>query len=667
MSKEVVRHSLLCYALLHCLHRPTRRNKAGFKHKVNILKEQMSAADAIAARALSIDGASAGELKQDAPLAEWCATRREPEEESERRRNVLSRLQGITRMWIRTTMISEFRMQPEAASLVDGRLFTTGSYRYNVHSSGSDIDMVLIAPERITREHFFTTLVERLRGEPWISQLDMIRDARVPIIAMKADGIDIDLSFGTIKRTVVPEVITDDILRGLDETSVRSCNAVRVASAVIDMVPNKGAFRQALRFIKSWGKERGVYNLKLGYPSGIGWALLVAKTCQNYPNKNAAGVLCGFFRVYSKWFRPDPHVTGEPNRAIFLTDSLTPTVNLGPCWDPRINMRDAQALFPVITPANPYSNACYNVSTTTLRVLCKEFQRGHEILSEGMSHDVEELAQLYGSPFGIWKKLLEPYAFVPNQNYLVVRVTCTDAEHYTRYVDTVETKVALLWAENQYTRGAALESFSHVTVRPMSSRFEDPDETKIREAIIKSKRTGAPLGITVPPTQTYTAYFLAGLEVKAPVPGEQQRKVDLTRIIQMFTEQVKQLHGAFQAPMTKVPVVEVTKMEKLPSFITGVSNKRERDESTVTGDTTTAKIDGSGAAAQGKSASTPLSAKSSAPPVSPVDIAAPPPTPITPLSATSSSSVAPSEQQKAAAAPQQQRASAFDEALGMDF
>lgn len=619
------------------------------------------ATDAIAARALSMDGPSAGESKHDPALAEWCATRREPEEESDRRRNVLARLQNITRMWIRTTMTSEFRMPPEVANTVEGRLFTTGSYRYNVHSSGSDIDMVLIAPDRITRDHFFTTLVERLRGEPWITQLDMIRDARVPIIAMKADGIDIDLSFGTIKRMQVPEVITDDILRGLDETSVRSCNAVRVASAVIDMVPNKGAFRQALRFIKSWGKERGVYNLKLGYPSGIGWALLVAKTCQNYPNKNAAGVLCGFFRVYSKWFRPDPQVTGEPNRAIFLTDSLTPSVNLGACWDPRNNMRDAQALFPVITPANPYSNACYNVSATTLRVLCKEFQRGHEILSEAMSSSPEELAQLHG-PFGIWKKVLEPYAFVPNQNYLTIRVSCTDAVHYTRYVDTVETKVALMWAENQYTRGVALESFPQVTVRPMSSRFEDPEEAKMREAIIKADRTGVPLTIKVPASQLYTAYFIAALDVKPPPPGESQRKVDLTRIIQMFTEQVKQLHGAFQAPITKVPVVEVLKMEKLPSFITGVSAKRERVEEVAL------------AAAAAESASSPCEVSKSSSVSTPL-ISQNATVAGTPLAQQSTSSkqqlntpkTTTSASPAVAAQQQQLRASAFDEALGMDF
>lgn len=64
--------------------------------------------------------------------------------------------------------------------------------------------MVLIAPNRITREHFFDTLAPRLKNELWVGELHCIRESRVPIIAMVCDGIDIDLSFGAIRHDRVP-------------------------------------------------------------------------------------------------------------------------------------------------------------------------------------------------------------------------------------------------------------------------------------------------------------------------------------------------------------------------------------------------------------------------------------------------------------------------------
>lgn len=126
-------------------------------------------------------------------------------------------------------------------------------------------------------------------------------------------------------------MITDDLLQGLDEQSVLSCNAVRVAHNVMDLVPNKATFRQTLRFIKAWGKVRNIYSNTFGFPSGIGWAILVAFVCQCYPRQNVAGTVGRFFRTYHVWFRPNPHESGMDNRAIYLTESMRARTNLGRC------------------------------------------------------------------------------------------------------------------------------------------------------------------------------------------------------------------------------------------------------------------------------------------------------------------------------------------------
>ncbi|KPI83930.1 putative poly(A) polymerase putative polynucleotide adenylyltransferase [Leptomonas seymouri] len=559
----------------------------------------------LAKKIVSSDGPKGGEVVHDATLGEWCLTRIEPEEESNRRRSVLERIVNVVRVWIRHTMITEFRMPEAAAAQVEGRIFATGSYRYNVHTSGSDVDMVLIAPSRITREHFFNTLAPRLKSEPWVTDLHCIRESRVPIIAMMCDGIDIDLSFGSIRQDRVPEVITDDLLQGLDEQSVLSCNAVRVAHNIMDLVPNKAVFRQALRFVKAWGKARAIYSNTFGFPSGIGWAILTAFVCQCYPNQNAAGMVTRFFRTYHTWFKPNPHETGTENRAIYLTESTRARSHLGRGWDPRESKSDAMALFPVLTPAVPYGNACYNVTLTNLRQLCDEFQRGHELLSQHLGLSEAEAKARFG-PFGVWSTVLEPVPFFGKyQHYLHIKVSCSDAEHYQAYADGVESRMRILWSGNASSRGHTLEDYRQLRLHLNPRRFEDPEEVELR-ARLTSKATGAgsaagprsnagsrtsgqlntdshakslrggvaakhdssttpnPNAASVPTGPTwFTAHYIIGMTVDTKVSSA---KIDLMPAIRTFQSVVRELRQ-YREGVTKLPAITVVDMARIPAFV----------------------------------------------------------------------------------------------------
>ncbi|KAK7201640.1 poly(A) polymerase [Novymonas esmeraldas] len=549
-----------------------------------------SAADKefLAKKIVSADGPKGGETVHDVSLSEWCITCIEPEEESHRRRSVLERIVNVVRVWVRHTMITEFRMPEAAAAQVEGRIFATGSYRYNVHTSGSDIDMVLIAPSRVTREHFFSTLAPRLKGEPWVTELHCIRESRVPIIAMVCDGIDIDLSFGSIRQDRVPEVITDDLLQGLDEQSVLSCNAVRVAHNIMDLVPNKAVFRQTLRFVKAWGKARAIYSNTFGFPSGIGWAILTAFVCQCYPNQNAAGMVTRFFRTYHTWFKPNPHETGTENRAIYLTESMRARSHLGRGWDPRESKSDAMALFPVLTPAVPYGNACYNVTLTNLRQLCDEFQRGHELLGKDLGLSAAEAKAKYGG-FGVWSRVLEPAPFLGRfQHYLHIKVACSDPEQYQAYVDGVESRMRILWAGNASSRGHTLEDYRQLRLHLNPRRFEDPEEVQLR-ARLTSKTTGAATaaghtrgsagsrasgqlagdtatarGGHAPAGPTwFTAHYFIAMTVDTAVSSA---KIDLAPAIRTFHTVVRELRQ-YRDGVTRLPVITVVDMTRIPGFV----------------------------------------------------------------------------------------------------
>lgn len=76
-------------------------------------------------------------------------------------------------------------------------------------------------------------------------------------------GIDIDLLYAQLALDTLPEQLNlfdNALLHNIDDQSIRSLNGVRVTDMILSLVPNKPSFRVALRFIKHWAKERGVYS-----------------------------------------------------------------------------------------------------------------------------------------------------------------------------------------------------------------------------------------------------------------------------------------------------------------------------------------------------------------------------------------------------------------------
>lgn len=60
-----------------------------------------------------------------------------------------------------------------------------GSTSLGVSFKDSDVDAVLITPNFVFREDFFTSFVEVLRNCPSVSDLLVISDSIVPLIKMK--------------------------------------------------------------------------------------------------------------------------------------------------------------------------------------------------------------------------------------------------------------------------------------------------------------------------------------------------------------------------------------------------------------------------------------------------------------------------------------------------
>lgn len=295
--------------------------------------------------------------------------------ETERRKKVLSILQKVAVEFVKEVMTSRKKYPPSVINSAGGKIFTYGSYRLEVYGPGSDIDTLLVAPKDITRDDFFETLPAVLKKHSppdAIEEMTPVPEAFVPIIKLEYMGVSIDLIFSNIQVSSVPlnmDLKDNNLLRGLDDRSLRSVNGTRVTDEILELVPQQKVFRTALRAIKLWSKQRAIYANIMGFPGGVVWAMLVARVCQLYPTACASVIVGKFFRIIGGWPWPQP--------------VLLKTLEDGPLqvkvWNPSLYPSDKYHLMPIITPAYPSMCATHNVTMSTRTIVTTELKRGGDL------------------------------------------------------------------------------------------------------------------------------------------------------------------------------------------------------------------------------------------------------------------------------------------------
>ncbi|TAQ85687.1 hypothetical protein B7494_g5988 [Chlorociboria aeruginascens] len=299
---------------------------------------------------------------------------------TQKRTNVLKSLQDITEKFVKIVLRAQ-GMSEQVINSAGGRIFTYGSFRLGVYGPGSDIDTLVVAPRSIKKEDYFKYFPDLLLKEAKegsITDLTPVVDAFVPIIKFEYDDISIDLIFSRLDLSQVPRELTlqdKDLLRGLNETELRSLNGTRVTDEILELVPEQGVFRTALRGIKLWAQKRAIYANIMGFPGGVAWAMLVARVCQLYPKATSSTVILKFFRIMEKWPWPSP--------------VLLKPIESGPLpvrvWNPRIYKSDSYHIMPIITPAYPSMCATHNITRSTKEIIGRELKRGGNITDQIMA------------------------------------------------------------------------------------------------------------------------------------------------------------------------------------------------------------------------------------------------------------------------------------------
>uniref|UniRef100_A0A2I3GU48 Poly(A) polymerase n=1 Tax=Nomascus leucogenys TaxID=61853 RepID=A0A2I3GU48_NOMLE len=412
----------------------------------------------------------------------------EEEEELQRRILILGKLNNLVKEWIRE--ISESKNLPQSViENVGGKIFTFGSYRLGVHTKGADIDALCVAPRHVDRSDFFTSFYDKLKLQEEVKDLRAVEEAFVPVIKLCFDGIEIDILFARLALQTIPEDLDlrdDSLLKNLDIRCIRSLNGCRVTDEILHLVPNIDNFRLTLRAIKLWAKRHNIYSNILGFLGGVSWAMLVARTCQLYPNAIASTLVHKFFLVFSKWEWPNPVLLKQPEEC---------NLNL-PVWDPRVNPSDRYHLMPIITPAYPQQNSTYNVSVSTRMVMVEEFKQGLAITDEILLSKAE------------WSKLFEAPNFFQKYKYPV------EMPWYVHFIylflSLVESKIRILVGSLEKNEFITL---AHVNPQSFPAPKENPDKEEFR------------------------TMWVIGLVFKKTENSE-NLSVDLTYDIQSFTDTV---------------------------------------------------------------------------------------------------------------------------------
>ncbi|KAI0660710.1 polymerase [Cubamyces menziesii] len=474
----------------------------------------------------------------------------ESEEESKRREIVLGRLAALVKKFVRRVSLAR-GLSESAANAAGGKIYTFGSYRLGVHGPGTDIDTLCVVPRHVTREDFFTVLEEMLREMEGVTVVSGVPEAYVPIITTEISGIPIDLLFAQLSLPSIPEDLDlqdDNLLKNLDDKSVRSLNGSRVINEILRLVPNVDVFRDALRCIKLWAQRRAIYSNVNGFLGGVAWAMLVARVCQLYPNAVAGAVVSRFFVIMDKWAWPQP--------------VLLKPIEDGPLqvrvWNPKLYPQDRAHRMPIITPAYPSMCATHNVMESTHQIMKEEFQRGCNIVDQVMKGEAE------------WSALFVKHDFFHRYRfYLQIIASSSNLDIQNKWSGTVESKVRQLVMRLEFVDALKL---AHPFIKGFDavyyclseeesravSRGEIPDEVAKR----KQEDVAGKEGVI---TMHTTSYFI-GLSIKpkeANATGP--RKLDISYPTAEFYKMVKMWDKYDESSMHIV--VRHIKHTALPDYV----------------------------------------------------------------------------------------------------
>ncbi|KAJ0234152.1 Nuclear poly(A) polymerase 3 [Hirschfeldia incana] len=233
-------------------------------------------------------------------------------------------LRQIVVIWVKNVAWKR-RLPQHHINATNATIIPYGSYGLGVHGSDSDIDALCIGPFFATiAEDFFIDLRDLLKSREEVSEVHCVKDAKVPLIRFKFDGILVDLPYAQLKLLSIPNL-----------------------------------FRSLLRCVKLWAKRRGVYGNLNGFLGGVHLAILAAFVCGYEPNATLSSLVATFFSTFTHWRWPTP--------VVLLRDAYAAAGS-------------PPGLMPIQLPCGGRQYCNSNVTRSTFYKIMSEFIRGHHLM-----------------------------------------------------------------------------------------------------------------------------------------------------------------------------------------------------------------------------------------------------------------------------------------------
>uniref|UniRef100_A0A7C9AMD2 Poly(A) polymerase n=1 Tax=Opuntia streptacantha TaxID=393608 RepID=A0A7C9AMD2_OPUST len=305
-------------------------------------------------------------------------------EEDLKREIIINKLKATVLKWIKRVAWQR-RLPVDVISAASATILPYGSYGLGVHDSESDTDALCVGPCFASRaEDFFVVLCNMLKNMPGVLDVHSVKDAKVPLMRFKFEGISVDLLYAQLQFTSVPEnvdLLDPASLTGIDDNTRKSLSGVRANQSILQLVPNLQSFQSLLRCIKFWAKQRGVYGSLFGYLGGIHLAILAAFICLKNPDAGLSVLVRSFFDTFANWPWPTPAAL-QDEVMTFKEDA-----------------NEKMSWMPIRLPCSPYEFCQSNITRGTFNRIRTEFLRGHSITRDLLRPDFD------------WGSLFEPFDY----------------------------------------------------------------------------------------------------------------------------------------------------------------------------------------------------------------------------------------------------------------
>ncbi|EEF43123.1 poly(A) polymerase, putative [Ricinus communis] len=338
--------------------------------------------------------------------------------EEEKRKNVILNLKQIVVAWAKKVAWQRRLPRLQIAS-TNATILTYGSYGLGVYGPESDIDAICVGPFFATlAEDFFIVLRNMLKNRPEVSNIHCVKDAKVPLMRFKFDGISIDLPYAQLKVLAVPDnvdMLNPFFLMNIDETSWKSLSGVRANQRILQFVPNLENFQSMLRCIKLWARRRGVCGNLNGFLGGVHLAILSAVVCQKYPNASVSALISNFFATYATWPWPTP---------VMLQDGMS---------SPAEDFIETRSFMPIRLPCSPHEYCHSNITKSTYYRIRTEFLRGHSLTKDLLKPDFD------------WNGIFEPFPYSKKYTRFVkIYLSAPDQDEVGDWVGWVKSRFRAL-------------------------------------------------------------------------------------------------------------------------------------------------------------------------------------------------------------------------------